>query len=216
MKVWKKNVTAAAVLVTVCAGIYLNWMYTEGSAPASLTDTLDAEKVMDDSLLVMSTEEAQLTAAGELQELDTATDYFAAVRLSRQEARDSAVNLLQEAMAYDTASEQTSHELEELLSQVQGAGQVRVLLTEDTGRETVYQTDVQSDSDSHRSEDTVLVEDSSRNETGLFRRTLEPRYRGAVILCQGADVPGVKLAIVEAVRCVTGLGADEISVQKLN
>ena len=108
MKVWKKNVTAAAVLVVVCAGIYLNWMYTEGSAPASLTDTLDAEKVMDDSLLVMSTEEAQLTAAGELQELDTATDYFAAVRLSRQEARDSAVNLLQEAMAYDTASEQTS------------------------------------------------------------------------------------------------------------
>ena len=106
--------------------------------------------------------------------------------------------------------------LEELLSQVQGAGQVRVLLTEETGRETVYQTDVQSDSDSHRSEDTVLVEDSSRNETGLVRRTMEPRYRGAVILCQGADIPGVKLAIVEAVRCVTGLGADEISVQKLN
>lgn len=105
--------------------------------------------------------------------------------------------------------------LEELLSHVQGAGQVRVLLTEDTGRETVYQTDIQSDSDSRRTEDTVLVEDSSRNESGLVRRTMEPRYRGAVILCQGADLPGVKLAIVEAVRCVTGLGADQISVQKL-
>ena len=43
MKIWKKNLTAAAVLVTVCAGIYLNWMYTEGSTPASLTDTLDEE-----------------------------------------------------------------------------------------------------------------------------------------------------------------------------
>ena len=86
--------------------------------------------------------------------------------------------------------------LEELLSHVQGAGQVRVLLTEDTGRETVYQTDIQSDSDSRRTEDTVLVEDSSRNESGLVRRTMEPRYRGAVILCQGADMPGVKLAIV--------------------
>lgn len=105
--------------------------------------------------------------------------------------------------------------LEALLSQIQGAGQVRVLLTEDTSRETVYQTDLQAD-DSGRSEDTVLVEDSDRNETGLVRRTLEPRYRGAVILCQGADIPGVKLAIVEAVRCVTGLGADEISVQKLS
>lgn len=105
--------------------------------------------------------------------------------------------------------------LEELLAQIEGAGAVRVLLTEDVGRETVWQTDVQSDTDSVR-EDTVIVEDADRNETGLVRRTTEPSYRGAVILCQGADAPSVKLAIVEAVRCVTGLGADQISVQKMN
>ena len=105
--------------------------------------------------------------------------------------------------------------LEELLGQIEGAGAVRVLLTEDVGRETVWQTDVQKDADSVR-EDTVILEDSGRNETGLVRRTTEPSYRGAVILCQGADAPSVKLAIVEAVRCVTGLGADQISVQKMN
>ena len=105
--------------------------------------------------------------------------------------------------------------LEELLAQIEGAGAVRVLLTEDVGRETLWQTDVQSDTDSVR-EDTVIVEDADRNETGLVRRTTEPSYRGAVILCQGADAPSVKLAIVEAVRCVTGLGADQISVQKMN
>ena len=98
-----------------------------------------------------------------------------------------------------------------ILAQIDGAGQVRVLLTEETGRENVYQTDTQTDTD-RRSEDTVLVEDASRTETGLIRRTLEPTYRGAVILCQGADQPSVRLAIVEAVRCVTGLGADRISV----
>ena len=102
MKVWKKNATAAAVLVTVCAGIYLNWMYTEGSAPASLTDTLDAEKILDESMLVMATEEGG--EAADVSYTDTASDYFAAVRLSRQEARDSAVTLLQEARSYDTAS----------------------------------------------------------------------------------------------------------------
>ena len=115
----------------------------------------------------------------------------------------------------ETVAVDLERRLEALLSQIAGAGQVRVLLTEDTGRETVYQTDTQTDADSLR-EDTVIVEDSARMETGLVRRTLEPSYRGAVILCQGADVPGVKLAIVEAVRCVTGLGADRISVQKLN
>ena len=114
MKIWKKNVTAAAVLVTVCAGIYLNWMYTEGSAPASLTDTLNAEKILDESLLVMSEDQALQTASEDLATTDS--DYFAAVRLSRQEARDSAVTLLQEAMAYDTAPEKTSQELEELVA----------------------------------------------------------------------------------------------------
>ena len=125
MKVWKKNVTAAAVLVVVCAGIYLNWMYTEGSAPASLTDTLDAEKLLDESMLVMSQDEALAAAQ---TDTDTAADYFAAVRLSRQEARDSAVNLLQEAMSYDTAPEKTGAELEELVAVALSEAQIESLV----------------------------------------------------------------------------------------
>ena len=128
MKVWKKNVTAAAVLVTVCAGIYLNWMYTEESAPASLTDTLDAQKVLDENMLVMAEGDAQLTASEDVVYTDTATDYFAAVRLSRQEARDSAVNLLQEAMSYDTSSEESSQELEQLVQVALSEAQIESLV----------------------------------------------------------------------------------------
>lgn len=126
MKIWKKNLTAAAVLVTVCAGIYLNWMYTEGDTPVSLTDTLDSEKLLDESMLVMSGTEELKEAAAELT--DTATDYFAAVRLSRQEARDSAVDLLQEAMAYDTDTEKTGHELEELVEVALSEAQIESLV----------------------------------------------------------------------------------------
>lgn len=108
--------------------------------------------------------------------------------------------------------------LEAILSRFEGAGQVRVLLTEDTGRETLYQTDTNvesGDTVSRRTDDTVLVEDSSRSESALVRQVLEPKYRGALVLCQGAEIPSVRLAIVEAVRCVTGLGADKISVLKM-
>lgn len=116
----------------------------------------------------------------------------------------------------ETAPVQTDlrSELEAILSQIEGAGQVRVLLTVEAGQEHIYQTDSEVRSDS-RSDDTVLIEDASNAESGLIRQTLEPKYRGAVVLCQGADSPGVKLAIVEAVRCVTGLGADDISVLKM-
>ena len=108
--------------------------------------------------------------------------------------------------------------LEALLGRIEGAGQVSVLLTEKEGSQTLYQTDSQTDADesgSRRTDDTVLIEDENRTESGLVRQTLGPVYRGAVILCQGADDPTVKLAVVEAVRCVTGLGADQISVQNM-
>jgi len=108
MKIWKKNMVAAAVLVTVCAGIYVNWLYSEEHAAANLTDVLDAEKVMSDDTLILSEDMAALASGEDLQ--TTSSDYFAAVRLSRQQARDSAVNLLQEAMAY--SGQESSKELE--------------------------------------------------------------------------------------------------------
>ena len=115
MKTWKKNLVAAAVLVTVCAGIYVNWLYTEEQATANLTDTLNEEKILSADMLVMndgSTLSIDTDANG-----TTITDYFAAVRLSRQEARDSAVGLLQEAMAYseDAQVSQSNQKLEELV-----------------------------------------------------------------------------------------------------
>lgn len=100
MKTWQKNLIAAAVLLVVCAGIYMNWMYTNAQKVDNLTDVLDAEKVMSENGIILDLNEP---VSGELEDSNV-TDYFAAVRLSRQEARDSAVSLLQEAMSYGDSS----------------------------------------------------------------------------------------------------------------
>ncbi len=114
MKIWKKNLVAAAVLVVVCAGIYVNWVYSEDKAVANLTDTLDAGKLTDDVLV--STD-------------NTATDYFAAVRLSRQQARDSAVSLLQEAMSYDDVeTAQNNEKLEAIVETALTEAQIESLV----------------------------------------------------------------------------------------
>ena len=128
MKLWKKNLVAAAVLVTVCSGIYLNWLYTEDTATANLTDTLDAQKVMSDETLELSDDLAALAAGEEVE--TTATDYFAAVRLSRQQARDNALNLLQEAMAYSEESKATESavELEEIVQTALSEAQIESLV----------------------------------------------------------------------------------------
>ena len=123
MKTWKKNLVAAAVLVTVCTGIYLNWLYTEQSASSELTDMLDVEKVMSDDTIL-------LEEASAMDDLTTAADYFAAVRLSRQEARDSAVNLLQEAMAYadQTKADESSAQLEDIVATALSEAQIESLV----------------------------------------------------------------------------------------
>ena len=94
MKVWKKNLIAAAILVTVCAGIYVNWRYTEDQAAANLTDTLDTEKVMSDDNLVLSEDMAAISAGEDVA--TTSTDYFAAVREEYKRRRDTVVNKLHE------------------------------------------------------------------------------------------------------------------------
>lgn len=103
-----------------------------------------------------------------------------------------------------------AQELEDILSQIQGAGRVAVMLTPASGQETVYQTDR-----SGENYDTVTVTDDSRNENGLICQINPPVYMGAIIVCQGGDNPSVRLAVVEAVAKVTGLGADRISVLKM-
>ena len=100
--------------------------------------------------------------------------------------------------------------LEEILSQIQGAGRVQVLLTQREGE----QTDEDSTSSGIRS-DTVLLNGSDRSQTGLVQQVNPPTYLGAVIVCQGADSASVRLAIVSAVGSVTGLSTDKITVLKM-
>ena len=129
MKVWKKNMVAAAVLVTVCAGIYVNWLYTEENNAAMLTDKLDTEKVLSEDTLVLSEDMAAIAAGEEVQ--TTSSDYFAAVRLSRQQARDDALNLLQEAMSYSGESSkevESARELDDIVQTALSEAQIESLI----------------------------------------------------------------------------------------
>lgn len=124
MKNWKKNVIAAALLVVVCGGIYINWLYTEENTVVNLTDTLDENKILSEDLLVMN--DSTLTNTSNT----TLSEYFAAVRLSRQEARDTAVGLLQEAMSYnnETKDTETSNQLETIVQTALCEAQIESLV----------------------------------------------------------------------------------------
>lgn len=123
MKNWKKNIMAAGVLLVVCAGIYMNWMYSNAQSVGDFTDTINKDMIMSEDGLILDTNT-------NTDQDNTMIDYFAAVRLSRQEARDSAVNLLQEAMAYGSGSqqEQSSKELEQIVQTALCEAQIESLI----------------------------------------------------------------------------------------
>lgn len=111
--------------------------------------------------------------------------------------------------------------LSQLLSQVEGAGKVEVMLSIRTGVETIYQSDTTlrtiagEEGETQREDTAVLYGIGSGTESPLVRQRAAPIYQGAIVLCQGADDPGVKLALVQAVASLTGLGTDCITVVKM-
>ena len=106
-------------------------------------------------------------------------------------------------------------ELEDILSCIDGAGKVRVLLSLRTGDETVYQTDTASTKGQDTESRTVTTVMAGSEDVPVVRQTVYGQYRGALIVCQGADSPSVRLQLVNAVAGLTGLPADRITVIKM-
>lgn len=109
-----------------------------------------------------------------------------------------------------------------LLSQVEGAGQVQVILTMKTGTQYIYQTDETREEQSQGDERhstvttaTVTVSNGSAQQQAVIAQTIYPTYQGALVISQGGDQPGVKLDLVNAVSSLTGLSADKITVIKM-
>ena len=117
----------------------------------------------------------------------------------------------QESFDLDALEEKLSG----VLSQVEGAGQVTVALTLKSGMERVLAADRETVTDpggrSSWTTETVILDGNSGEETVQLTQNY-PTFQGAVVVCQGAGDPNVRLLLTQAVSSLTGLGADRITV----
>lgn len=110
--------------------------------------------------------------------------------------------------------EDTERRLEELLGNMQGVGQVNVMLTLEQGSTLSLaqnSADSRRDTEIQRQND-VLTVDRADGEDVVVTQERYPVYQGAVVVCQGAGDSAVRLGVIEAVSVLTGLGSDEITV----
>lgn len=178
MKIWKRNAVAVTVFLFVCAGIYLNWYYTKQADTPALEQTLNSEQVMGEDTLVFSSdvdsapaEAAKQTAA----EAEHSADSFATIRLSRQGARDAAIETLQETIAYaegDDSATTTSKELEDIVQTSLSEAQIESLIVAKGFEDCVaYMTDegisiaVAAPEDGLKDSDVALISDVVTGQT---------------------------------------------------
>ncbi|MBQ6540543.1 MAG: SpoIIIAH-like family protein [Oscillospiraceae bacterium] len=114
MKSFKRNAVIVTVLIFVCVAVYLNWSYTQAEVSAGAksgksvtadeenaaqdTDTAEEDEAEAGGLYFVPDGTAEAESSG-----SAASEYFDQVRLSREQARDSAKSTLQTITETDGA-----------------------------------------------------------------------------------------------------------------
>ena len=119
MSVWKRNAVVVAIVLFVGAAVYLNWSYSKETADGGTDGQDSGGKLLGQTTLVNGEnsgknndkEPAGQASADPSASLSgepggtVSTGYFASARLNRQQARDSALELLQQAAADENAQQ---------------------------------------------------------------------------------------------------------------
>ena len=188
---WKRNAVVAVMAVLVCSAVALNWMYT-----GQEVEDASGGKLLGEAQLV-SGKGAEDGKSPETQDSDgeqspaedtgapadedmiyTGSDYFASARLTRQQARDNAISLLQEAAEQENADANVANEasqgIQVLASYTLAEAQIENLVTAKgytdcvafMGDECVSVV-VSTKSGDLTAEDVAKITDITMTETGL-------------------------------------------------
>lgn len=126
-------------------------------------------------------------------------------------------NSVSESAGADNYRIETEKRLEDFLSSIDGAGDVKVYLTVGSDERYVYATEgKRSKSENKTEEERKYVMIGSGNEKSALVETVQtPTVTGAVIACGGFDSPAVQEQIYRAASAALGISTGQIYVTKL-
>lgn len=122
-------------------------------------------------------------------------------------------------------------ELEDILSNINGVGKVKVMITysetsktvpvynEESSQQDTEETDSEGGTRKITQTDTkkeVIYEENGEQKTLITRSVISPTVEGAIITAEGAGDITVKTNIIQAVSAVTGLSTHKIQVFEMS
>lgn len=180
---WKRYTVIVTMLVLICAAAALNWQATQnalpGSGAASSAGTPEG-KVLGEAALVSGGDGTDIGDGGTAVDetgVYTGSDYFASARLTRQQARDNAVALLQKAAdeegATQTALDGAAEGIQAMAQYTMAEAQIENLVTAKGYKDCVafmgaesLSVVVSTDSGELSGEDVAKITDIAMTETG--------------------------------------------------
>lgn len=129
----------------------------------------------------------------------------------------------------DSYIQEAEKNLTELLSNVHGAGQVKVMVTLESGEENIYAwqekttQDVKTtaadvngqQSDRYTYENEIVMISDGNTKQALVEKTMQPVVQGVVVVCSGADDIKVVSDITNAVSVALNVSSNRICVIKM-
>lgn len=116
--------------------------------------------------------------------------------------------------------DQMQDELVNILSQIQGVGEVKVMVTIEGSTEYVFaeeentKQDSSADKVSENYQNKYVIVDNGNTKEALVKKILKPKISGVIVVCEGGNSPSVSEKIYRAVSAVLDIPANKICVAK--
>lgn len=137
------------------------------------------------------------------------------VMLSESGDNQSNDNLQENSQVHLYTETELALDIEKFISNIEGAGKSKVIVTYECYEETVYIYDTdertQADGDTDKSSEYIII-DTGDSEDGLKAKILAPKIRGVAVVCQGGNNPTTKEMIVTAISALLNISTNKISV----
>ncbi|MGN0447541.1 MAG: stage III sporulation protein AG [Acutalibacteraceae bacterium] len=107
------------------------------------------------------------------------------------------------------------NEVEDLLSKIDGAGKVDVLLTFEEGEEKIFAKNTEEKSNGQQENESTqsyITVESGDGEDGLLLKVIYPKVRGVAVVCTGGNDIRVKSEITALLSALFDIGSNRISV----
>lgn len=118
---------------------------------------------------------------------------------------------------YSEYTVQLEKKLTDIISNISGVGQCKVMITLENSSENVYATDSEfkNNDDTINQKDEYVIYDSKNGETPVLIKEYLPQVMGVTVVCSGGDNIEIREKIIDAVTALFNISANRVSVSKI-